>query len=65
MVSRECGVEKLLIIINFYDAPHVNGRSQLTNNLKDVLSSRMDMPSIVSTSAISIRPHESLLLKIA
>lgn len=62
---RESETERLLIAINFTDNIYQLDLSALTERADYVLSSTMDAPEIASLTTITLRQHESILLKIA
>lgn len=61
---REFHDERILILVNFGGSLHRVDISALAGHAAPLLSSRMDMPQINAADSISLRPYETLLLRL-
>lgn len=62
---RECGAERLLIVINFGGDSHVLDLSSLADHAQCVLSSTMQRPEAVSVAEVALNAYESVLFRLA
>lgn len=62
---RQWNTERLLIVINFGSTDHHLDITGFSDRCAALLSSSMDAGSDLSPASIPVRPHESLILKLA